>query len=67
MKLVSTPADRKSVELLRQLDVFAIFSFNEALDLDELLHDRVFENGEIISKSGSRPRHLPCGQWQSPS
>jgi CRP/FNR family cyclic AMP-dependent transcriptional regulator len=52
MKLFSTPADRKSVELLRQLDVFRDLSFNEALELDELLHERVFEKGEIIFEKG---------------
>src|ERR1700704_443222 len=52
MKLFSTPADRKSVELLRQLDVFRDLSFNEALELDELLHERVFEQGEIIFEKG---------------
>jgi CRP-like cAMP-binding protein len=52
MKLFSTPADRKSVELLRQLDVFRNLSFNEALELDELLHERVYEKGEIIFEKG---------------
>jgi len=52
MKLFSTPADRKSVELLRQLDLFRDLSFNEALELDELLHERVFEKGEIIFDKG---------------
>jgi CRP-like cAMP-binding protein len=52
MKLFSTPADRKSVELLRQLDLFRDLSFNEALELDELLHERIFEKGEIIFDKG---------------
>jgi CRP/FNR family cyclic AMP-dependent transcriptional regulator len=52
MKLFSSPADRKSVELLRQLDLFRDLSFNEALELDELLHERVFEKGEIIFDKG---------------
>jgi cAMP-binding proteins - catabolite gene activator and regulatory subunit of cAMP-dependent protein kinases len=52
MNLFSTPADRKSVELLRQLDVFRDLSFNEALELDELLHERVYEKGEIIFEKG---------------
>jgi len=52
MKLFSSPADRKNVELLRQLDVFRDLSFNEALELDELLHERVFEKGEIVFEKG---------------
>jgi CRP-like cAMP-binding protein len=52
MKFFSSPADRKSVELLRQLDVFRDLSFNEALELDELLHERIFEKGEIIFEKG---------------
>ena len=52
MKLFSTPADRKSVELLRQLEFFRDLFFNEALELDELLHERVFEKGEIIFDKG---------------
>ena len=52
MKLFGTPADKKNVELLRQLDVFRDLSFNEALELDELLHERVFEKGEIIFEKG---------------
>jgi len=52
MKLFGTPADRKNVERLRQLDVFRDLSFNEVLELDELLHERVFEKGEIIFEKG---------------
>lgn len=52
MKLFGTTADRKNVQLLRQLDVFRDLSFNEALELEELLHERVFEKGEIIFEKG---------------
>src|SRR5215470_10866187 len=52
MKLFGTPADKKNVELLRQLDVFRDLAFNEALELDELLHERVFEKGEIVFEKG---------------
>ena len=52
MNLFSKPANRKSVELLRKLDVFRDLSFKEALELDELLHDRVFEQGEVIFEEG---------------
>jgi CRP/FNR family transcriptional regulator len=52
MNFFRTPANRKSVELLRQLDVFRDLSFNEALELKELLHERVYEKGEIIFEEG---------------
>src|SRR6267142_547241 len=52
MKLFSTPADRKSVELLRQLDVFRDLTFKEVLEVHELLHERVYEKGEIIFEEG---------------
>src|SRR5262245_16837854 len=52
MKLFGTREDRKSVELLRQLDVFRDLSFNEALELNELLHERVYEKGEIVFEEG---------------
>src|SRR5215510_6266087 len=56
MSLSRKPANRKSVELLRKLDVFRDLSFNEALELDELLHERVFEKGETIFEEGD-PGH----------
>jgi len=52
MNLFKTPANRQSVELLRQLEVFRDLSFREALELDELLHERVFESGEIVFEEG---------------
>jgi len=52
MNLFRTPAKQQSVELLRQLDVFRDLTFKEALELQELLHERVFEKGEIIFEEG---------------
>src|SRR5262245_20723810 len=52
MKLFGTREDRKSVEQHRQLDAFRDLSFNEALELNELLHERVYEKGEIIFEEG---------------
>ena len=52
MNLFGSPADRKSAEMLRKLDVFADLSFREALEVDELLHERVYEKGEIIFEAG---------------
>ena len=52
MNLFGTPEDRKSVEMLRRLDVFSDLSFRETLELDELLHERVYEKGEIIFQEG---------------
>jgi len=37
-EVFSTPADRKSVELLRQLDVFRDISLMKAPGVDEHLH-----------------------------
>ena len=52
MNLLGTPADRKSVEMLRKLDVFSDLTFREALEVDQLLHERVYEKGEIIFQEG---------------
>jgi CRP/FNR family cyclic AMP-dependent transcriptional regulator len=52
MNLFGTSEDRKSVAMLRKLDVFSDLSFREALELDELLHERVYEKGEIIFQEG---------------
>ena len=52
MNLFSTRANRKSVEMLRKLDVFRELTFKEALEVDELLHERVYEKDEIIFEEG---------------
>jgi CRP/FNR family transcriptional regulator len=52
MNLFATGKNRKTVEMLRKLDVFRDLSFSEALELDELLHERVYEKGEIIFEEG---------------
>ena len=52
MNLFGNETNRKSVDLLRRLDVFSDLSFNEALELDELLHERVYEKGEIVFEAG---------------
>jgi len=52
MNLFGTSADRKSVEILRKLDVFSDLTFREALEVDELLHERVYEKGEIVFETG---------------
>jgi CRP/FNR family transcriptional regulator len=52
MRLFSTPANRESVEKLRKLDVFRDLTFKEALEVEELLHERVYEKGEIIFEAG---------------
>src|SRR5215467_3307818 len=50
--LFRTPANRESVEKLRKLDVFRDLTFNEALEVEELLHERVYEKGEVIFEEG---------------
>jgi CRP/FNR family transcriptional regulator len=52
MNLFATPASRKSVETLRKLDVFSDLTFSEALEVDELLHERTYEKGEIVFEEG---------------
>jgi CRP/FNR family transcriptional regulator, cyclic AMP receptor protein len=52
MNLFSTPANRERVKMLRNLEVFRDLTFKEALELDELLHERVYEKGEIIFEEG---------------
>jgi CRP/FNR family cyclic AMP-dependent transcriptional regulator len=52
LKLFSAPADRERVKMLRNLDVFRDLSFKEALVLDELLHERVYEKGEMVFEEG---------------
>ena len=52
MNLFSTSANRNRVERLRKLDVFGELTFKEALEADELLHERVYEKGEIIFEEG---------------
>jgi CRP-like cAMP-binding protein len=38
--------------MLKQLDVFSDLTFTEALEVDELLHERVYEQGEIVFEEG---------------
>lgn len=38
--------------MLRKLDVFSDLTFREAREVDELLHERVYEKGEIIFQEG---------------
>lgn len=52
MNLFNSQADRERVELLRNLDVFRDLSFKEALEINELLHERVYDKGEIIFEQG---------------
>lgn len=37
---------------MRKLDVFRDLTFKEALEVDELLHERVYEQGETIFEEG---------------
>jgi CRP-like cAMP-binding protein len=50
--LFRTTANREKVQTLRNLDVFRDLTFQEALEVDELLHERVYEKGEIIFEEG---------------
>jgi CRP-like cAMP-binding protein len=52
MNFFGSLANRKSVEILRKLNVFSDLTFSEALEVDELLHERVYEKGEIVFEEG---------------
>jgi CRP-like cAMP-binding protein len=52
MILFATRENRKTVQMLRALDVFRDLTFTEALEVDELLHERVYEKGEMIFEEG---------------
>jgi len=52
MSWFGTPESRERVELLRKLDVFCDLTFKEILEVDELLHERVYEKGEIVFEEG---------------
>jgi len=52
MILFATRENRKTVQMLRTLDVFRDLTFTEALEVDELLHERVYEKGEMIFEEG---------------
>jgi len=52
MILFATRENRKTVQMLRTLDVFRDLTFTEALEVDELLHERVYEKGEMLFEEG---------------
>ena len=52
MNLFGTTANTESIEALRKLDVFRDLTFTETLEVDELLHERNYEKGEIIFEKG---------------
>ena len=52
MNLFSTSTSKKSVERLSKLDVFSELTFNQVLEVSELLHERVYEKGEIVFEEG---------------
>ena len=52
MNLFRTAANRARVRMLKKLNLFSDLTFNEALEVDELLHERVYEKGEIVFEEG---------------
>jgi len=52
LNLFGTPANRERVEMLRKLDVFRDLTFQETLEVDGLLHERTYEEGETIFEEG---------------
>jgi CRP-like cAMP-binding protein len=52
MHLFISLANRKRIERIRTLDVFRDLTAREALEVDELLHERVYETNEVIFEQG---------------
>ena len=44
--------DAKKIEMLKNIPIFQTLTRNELLEVDELLHERVYEAGEIIFEKG---------------
>ena len=52
LNLFGARANRERVEMLRKLDVFRDLNFKETLEVDGLLHERTYEEGETIFEEG---------------
>ena len=52
MRLFGPDIDAHKVEMLRRIPIFHKLTRNEILEVDELLHERVYEPGEILFDEG---------------
>jgi CRP/FNR family transcriptional regulator, cyclic AMP receptor protein len=56
MRLFGSDTNARKVEMLKNIPIFHELTRNEILEVDELLHERVYEKDEIIFEEGE-PGH----------
>jgi CRP/FNR family cyclic AMP-dependent transcriptional regulator len=56
MRLFGSDTNVRKVEMLKSIPIFHELTRKEILEVDELLHERVYEQGEIIFEEGD-PGH----------
>jgi CRP-like cAMP-binding protein len=56
MKFFGADVNAQKVEMLKNIPIFHQLTRNELLEVDQLLHERVYEKGEIIFEEGD-PGH----------
>jgi CRP/FNR family cyclic AMP-dependent transcriptional regulator len=56
MRLFGSDTNAEKVEMLKNIPIFHELTRKEILEVDELLHERVYEQGEIIFEEGD-PGH----------
>src|SRR6516164_7387004 len=52
MRLFRADANAQKIEMLKRLPIFQELTRKEILEMDELLHERVFEKGEVVFAEG---------------
>ena len=52
MRLFGADTNAQKIERLKSLPIFHELTRKEILEMDELLHERVFENGEVVFAEG---------------
>ena len=52
MRLFGSDTNAQKVEMLKNIPIFQELTRKELLEVDELLHERVYEQGEIIFEEG---------------
>ena len=52
MRFFGKEADNQKIEMLKSIPIFSQLTGKEVLELDELLHERVYEKDEIIFEEG---------------
>src|SRR5882757_2206343 len=56
MRLFSSDTNAQKIEMLKNIPIFHELTRKEILEVDELLHERVYEAGEIVFEEGD-PGH----------